>query len=282
MPGSRENTRMRSKSITVLAVDDDPHVTDLLERVLVAEGYRAVKASNASEALAALSRHLPDLILLDVNLPGADGFNVCHMVRQVSQVPIIMVSARDDEDCKVKGLRGGADDYVTKPFSIPELVARVRALLRRSGSLTEGEDSLFSNGPLVVDFGRQRVSRDGDEIRLSATEYRLLSYLCRNAGHVLNPDQILSKVWGNEYIGYAHLLRVNMARLRHKLGDCEEGRQYIVNRPGVGYMMLEPDKGSAERQLAMDTMVNGILSIQLTLLPGVTLVESLCTTHLQR
>lgn len=252
---------MRSKYITVLAVDDDPHVTDLLERILSAEGYRVLKANGSSEALALVSKYVPDMILLDINMPGADGFTVCRMVRDISQVPIIMVSGRDDEDCKVKGLEGGADDYITKPFSIPELVARVRALLRRSGTLTEGPDSMFHNGTLLVDFNRQRVSRDGSEIKVSATEWRLLSYLCRNAGRVLTPDQILSRVWGHEYIGYAHLLRVNMARLRRKLGDGADGRQYIVNRPGVGYMMLEPDKGPAEKQLAMDVMVNSLLSM---------------------
>jgi len=174
-------------------------------------------------------------------MPDMDGYAVCEHIREFSQVPIIMVTARGNEEEKVKGLDAGADDYLTKPFASKELAARVRAVLRRSSFWADRTEPAFSSHDLVIDFTGHRAFLNGTELTLTATEYRLLSYLARNAGRVLTPDQVLKEVWGEDYLGEYHLLRVNIARLRLKLADDAREPRFIATRTGIGYMFLKPD-----------------------------------------
>jgi DNA-binding response OmpR family regulator len=230
---------MPSRKALVLAVDDDIRILRMMRRILELEGYRVVTASNGEAALEAFAEETPGLVLLDIMLPDIDGYTVCQRVREFSLVPIIMVTAKGNEEEKVIGLDAGADDYITKPFSSQELTARVRAVLRRTRLQGGSTEPAFCSDNLVIDFVRHRVSLDGQEVGLTATEYRLLSYLARNAGRVATPDQILEEVWGEDYLGESHLLQVNMARLRRKLGDEIKNPRYIATEPGIGYMMVK-------------------------------------------
>lgn len=235
---SDASRRSRGK-ISVLVVDDDARMLRMMVRILELEGYQILKAGNGEAALDVLDRESPDLILLDIMMPGMDGYAVCRRVREFSQVTIIMVTAKGSDQEKVEGLDAGADDYVTKPFSSDELAARVRAVLRRAKLWDERPEPAFSFGEMTVDFARHVVTVGGQEINLTATEYRLLSYLARNAGRVVTPDQILEKVWGEEYIGESHLLQVNIARVRQKLKDDARDPRYILTKPGIGYTMAK-------------------------------------------
>jgi len=226
---------MAYRKESVLVVDDDKRTQRLMTRILQLEGYRTMKAGDGDSALSAFEEEKPDVVLLDVMMPGTDGYTVCRRIREFSSTPIIMVSAKSDDVEKAEGLDAGADDYVTKPFSAVELAARVRAALRRSQ--TDLSEPAFCSGELVIDFSRQRVTLSGMEVELTATEYRLLTHLARNAGRVLTPDQILEKVWGEAYVGESNLLQVNMTRLRRKLGDDPKNPRFILTRPGIGYIM---------------------------------------------
>ena len=231
---------MPSRKLSVLVVDDDIRILRLMQRTLELEGYRMLSASNGKAALDAFfEQETPDLVLLDIMMPDMDGYMVCRNIREFSQVPIIMVTAKGNVEEKVQGLDVGADDYVTKPFSAGELVARVKSVLRRTELGGEHHEPVFHFHDLTVDFARHRVTLGNKDVYLTATEYNLLSYLIRNAGRVATPDQILEKVWGEEYVGALHLLRVTMARLRHKLGDNVKSSKYILTRPGIGYTMTE-------------------------------------------
>ena len=224
---------MRAKKESVLVVDDDERMLKLTTRILELEGFDVATTPDGKGALRELDRLAPDVVLLDVMMPGIDGFTVCRRIREYSQVPIIMVTAKGNNDEKVEGLNAGADDYVTKPFSAHELAARVRAVLRRSHS--ELVEPVFRLHELVVDFARHRVEVGEHEIKLSATEFKLLAYLTRNAGRVLTTDQVLEAVWGEGYLGEVNVLQVNMARLRRKLTDNARAPRFIVTRPGTGY-----------------------------------------------
>ena len=228
---------MASTKTSVLVVDDDIRIRRMLQRILELEGYRVIAAADAESAINVFEEETPDLVLLDIILPGVDGLTVCQSIREFSQVPIIMITARTTIEEKIEGLDAGADDYVTKPLSAAELAARVRAVLRRAKFPDQPSDPAFCCGDLVVDFAGRRVSILDEEVNLSATEYRLLSHLAANAGRVLTPDQLLEKVWGEEYIGSLHTLQVNIARLRQKLNDNPREPKYILTRPGIGYMM---------------------------------------------
>lgn len=228
---------MPSSKARILVVDDDVRIRRMMQRMLEVEGYDACTVGSGEEALEMFDKENPELILLDIMMPGMDGVATCKHIREFSSVPIILVTAKGDEIEKVKGLDSGADDYVTKPFSVDELMARVRAVMRRQTATEEVAEPKFSLGGLVVDFLRRRVTVDGVEVNLTPTEYKLLSYLARNADYVLTPDQILEKVWGAEYIGESRILQVNIARLRQKLGDEIKNHKYIITRPGIGYMM---------------------------------------------
>ena len=230
---------MPSRKASVLVVDDDPRILRMMQRLLELEGYRVLWASGCDSALDVFAEENPDLVLVDIMLPGMDGLTLCRHIREFSQVPIIMVTAKCNDEEKVKGLETGADDYVTKPFSSRELVARVRAVLRRTKLWDEQPEPIFCFQDLVIDFAHNRVTLGVQEVNLTDTEYRLLSYLVRNAGRLLTHDQILEKVWGNEYPGENHLLHVNITRLRQKLSDDARNPRFVMTRPGIGYMMMK-------------------------------------------
>lgn len=226
----------------VLAVDDEPRFLEIIHFNLEAAGYRVVSAASGEEALGAFAAAEPDLILLDLMLPGVDGFEVCRQVRERSSCPIIMLTAKGAEEDKVRGLRLGADDYVTKPFSAQELLARVEAVLRRSRPPEGAErEPAIEVGDLRVDRQRKQVTVEGREVRLSPTEYRLLLCLAADAGVVLGRDELLTRVWGKAYEGEDEILRVTLWRLRQKLADDPSAPRYIVTRPGLGYMLAVPD-----------------------------------------
>jgi DNA-binding response OmpR family regulator len=233
-------TLMTPKKTSVLVVDDDIRILRMLQRMLELEGYRVIPADNAETALDVFNDETPSLVLLDIMMPDIDGITACRRIREFSQVPIIMVTAKDSYEDKVEGLDAGADDYVTKPLSAEELAARVRAVLRRTKFPDETSQPTFYSGDMVIDFVRHQVSINGEDVHLSPTEYRILSYLVGNADKVVTPDQLLEKVWGKEYIGATHTLQVNIARLRQKLKDHIEEPKYILTRPGIGYMVSKP------------------------------------------
>lgn len=230
---------MPARKVSVLVVDDDVRILRMMQRILELEGYRVLNATGGEAALNVFDEETPDLVLLDIMLPDIDGYTVCRRVREFSQVPIIMVTAKDNVEEKVEGLDAGADDYVAKPFSSGELVARVRAVLRRTKLWDEHTGPALYSSDLVIDFARHKVTLGGQEVNLTATEYRLLSYLARNADRVVTADQTLENVWGEEYIGETHLLQVTMARLRRKLSDDAKNSRYILTRPGIGYMLVK-------------------------------------------
>jgi DNA-binding response OmpR family regulator len=231
---------MPPRKACILVVDNDVRMLRLMRRILEMEGYRVLEAGTGEAALEFLDWQEPDLVLLEVTLPGLDGYEVCRRIREFSTMPIIMVSAKGSDDEKLAGFDAGADDYVTKPFSTRELMARVKAVLRRAAvAAGEAGRPVFAAGDLVVDFGGHRVTVAEAEVNLTATEYRLLSCLAANAGRVLTPDQLLSKVWGEGCIGQAHLLQATMSRLREKLCDNPKEPKYIATRHGIGYMMIK-------------------------------------------
>jgi len=232
---------MTPRKASILVVDDDVRILRMMRRILELEGYHALTASNGEAALDVLDEQSPDMMLLDIRMPGMDGYTVCRRIREFSHMPIIIVTVKDNDAEKIEGLDAGADDYVTKPFSAKELAARVRAVLRRTESWGDHPQPAFQCDGLVVDFAHHRVTLNGQEANLTATEYRLLSYLAHNAGRVVTPDQILERVWGEGYIGEHHLLRVSIARLRQKLRDDPKKPRFIVTRIGIGYMLLSPN-----------------------------------------
>jgi DNA-binding response OmpR family regulator len=231
---------MSPKKSTVLVVDDDIRMLRMMKRMLELEGFEVTIASNGDAALKSFEKEAPDLVLLDIMMPDMDGYTVCQRIREFSQVPIIMVTAKGDDKEKVEGLNLGADDYVTKPFSASELAARVRAVLRRAATKDRPQDAVFRYKDLLVDFASRRVMVNDAELQLTSTEYKLLSYMSLNAGRVVTPDQLLDKVWGEKYMGAPHLLQVNIARLRKKLGDNAKKPTYILTRPGIGYIISKP------------------------------------------
>jgi len=231
---------MSSKKTLILVVDDDIRMLRMMKRMLELENFQTITANSGEAALRVFEKENPDMVLLDIMMPDMNGYTVCQHVREFSEVPIIMVTAMGDDKQKVEGLDIGADDYVTKPFSASELAARVRAILRRSGSQERQSNSLFRYKDLIIDYVSNRVSIQDQELILTSTEYKLLSYISKNAGRVITPDQLLNNVWGEAYLGAPHLLQVNIARLRKKLGDDARNPIYILTRPGIGYIMSKP------------------------------------------
>lgn len=222
----------------VLVVDDEPRYLRLLEANLKTEGYEVILAQDGLQALEIFSSSLPELILLDVMMPGLDGFSVCQRIRQFSNVPIIMLTAKGEEQDRVRGLDLGADDYLVKPFSATEVLARVRAVLRRSQSSKEVNSSrFFEHGNLRIDFARAEVWRGAQPVFLSATEYRLLLQFAHSVGQVMSAEELLTSVWGPEYHDDKEILWVSIARLRQKLEDDSHNPKHIVTRSGLGYLM---------------------------------------------
>jgi DNA-binding response OmpR family regulator len=226
--------------VKVLVVDDEP---DVREVVNLCFGLRwpeadVVSAPDGDEALRLIESEKPELVLLDVVLPGMDGFQVCQEIRRFSDVPIVMLSARDAEVDKVRGLEMGADDYITKPFSHLELLARVRAVLRRYQNQLPAVGEVFESGDLQIDFASRQVTVRGKIVRLTPTEYSLLFHLTRNAGRVLPHHTLLAKVWGREYTDEIDYLKVYIRRLRQKLEGDEDSIGRIVSERGVGYKFV--------------------------------------------
>ncbi|HLX39567.1 MAG TPA: response regulator transcription factor [Ktedonobacteraceae bacterium] len=230
---------MPVRKTTILTADDDPQLLRLMTRTLQLEGYEVVSASDGQQALALIESTVPDAILLDVMMPKMDGFTVCQRVREFSLVPIIIVTARGQDQDKIRGLDLGADDYLTKPFSVDELLARVRAVLRRAQfslqSSPQAAQSTMTVGKITLDFAQHLVTRDGHEVILTPTEYRIFAYLAQNAGRVVTQDLLLEHVWGAEYVGESHMLQVNMNRLRRKLESDPTHPRFILTKVGIGY-----------------------------------------------
>jgi DNA-binding response OmpR family regulator len=231
-------------SIQILIVDDEPRYVRLMEANLITEGYQVLKAYNGREAVDMVAEQRPDLVLLDVMMPVMDGFKACERIREFSSIPIIMVTAKGEEQDRVRGLDLGADDYIVKPFSATELVARVRAVLRRADKSTDRQNqpSSFRHGDLSIDLARAEVFLSGKMVYLSATEYRILLQLAQNAGKVLPSEQLLMDVWGKEYRDDKEILWVSISRLRQKLERDPRSPQHIVTRSGIGYIMPMPDE----------------------------------------
>jgi two-component system KDP operon response regulator KdpE len=227
----------------ILVVDDEPDVVESVRLGFTLQ-WREVEVLGAGTGEAALDiveRQAPDIVLLDVGLPDKDGFAVLRELRAFSDVPVVMLTARDDAMDKVKGLELGADDYVTKPFNHLELMARVKAVLRRLDMPAPASRApSFRSGELEVDFALQVVRLRGERVELTPTEYKLLYHLVRNAGHVLQHGTLLAKVWGREYIDEVDYVRVYIRRLREKLGDDPEHPRYIQTERRLGYRFLAP------------------------------------------
>lgn len=242
---------MPTKKTTILTADDDPQLLRLITRNLQLEGYEVLPVSDGQQALEQIEQKSPDVVLLDVMMPRMDGFTVCLKVREFSSVPIIIVTARGQDQDKVRGLDLGADDYLTKPFSVDELLARVRAVLRRAQfsvkENAQGLQSTMTTGELTIDFSQHLVALAGREVALTPTEFSILAYLAQNAGRIVTQDLLLEHVWGSEYLGESHMLQVNVNRLRRKLEEDPTRPRYILTKVGVGYSLasLPPSETAA-------------------------------------
>lgn len=232
---------MPANRTAILVADDDEQLLRLVTRNLELDGYEVRPVRDGQQALDDIERQMPDLILLDIMMPHRDGFAVCERVRASSAVPIIIITARGQDDDKIRGLDLGADDYLTKPFSVAELLARVRAVLRRS-QLTahetgQGMRGTLTIGELEVDFAQHAVRMQGAEVPLTPIEYRLVAYLAQNAGRVVTQDLLLEHVWGDEFLGESHMLQVNINRVRKKLERDPARPRYLLTKVGIGYLM---------------------------------------------
>ena len=232
----------------ILVVDDEPRMVRFVRMNLELEGYQVTTAANGMEALDKVREELPDLVLLDVMMPELDGYETLERIRQVSSVPVIMLTVKAEEEDKVRGLELGADDYVTKPFSPRELASRVKAALRRAEMPSPGQKStLVIDEDLAVDFQRREVLVRGKRVKLRPTEYRLLYHLVNNAGWVMTHETLLSKVWGYEYRDDTQLLRLYVTYLRQKIEPDPSNPRYIFNERGVGYRFVDFKSASGPR-----------------------------------
>jgi two-component system KDP operon response regulator KdpE len=224
----------------VLLIEDDVSMRRFLRTALRAHGWRVIEAATAREGLAQAAGRNPDVILLDLGLPDGDGLELAPRLRRSTRAPIIVISARGREQDKVGALDLGADDYLTKPFGVPELLARMRVALRHASRPADAPEApVFEAGQVRVDLVRRRVYRAGDEIHLTPTEYKLLATMIRHAGRVATHRQLLEEVWGANYVGQTHYLRVYMAQLRHKLEPDPARPRLLATEPGVGYRLRE-------------------------------------------
>jgi two-component system, OmpR family, KDP operon response regulator KdpE len=234
---------MTNAGVAVLIVEDDPQMRRFLRATLTANHYRVLEACNAAEAVLLATSHNPALLLLDLGLPDADGLELTRRIREWSTTPIIVISARGREADKVDALDAGADDYLTKPFGVGELLARMRVALRHaqraSGATVQ---TALEFGTLRIDFTRREVSRGGAEVHLTPTEYRLLALLAQNAGKVLTHRQILNHVWGPNHGDHTHYVRVHMAELRKKIEEEPTRPKLIATEPGVGYRLRDRER----------------------------------------
>jgi two-component system KDP operon response regulator KdpE len=224
----------------VLVVDDEERMVRFIRLNLEHDGFQVIEAFRGAQAIDRLRSNMPDLVLLDVMLPDIDGFEVLRMIREVSTVPVIMLTAKGEEEDRIRGLELGADDYITKPFSPRELVSRVKAVLRRTETATASKHGLIEvDERLKLDFDRREVWVEGELVKLRPTEYRLLYHLVQNAGWVVTHDQLLAKVWGYEYRDEPHYVRLYINYLRQKLEKDPSNPQYILTERGVGYRFVD-------------------------------------------
>jgi len=228
---------MSGSAARILVIDDEPQIRRFLDIGLRAEGYTVVTAATAEEGLALAATQQPDLVILDIGLPDRDGHEVLAELRQWSQVPVLMLSVRDGEREKVHALDHGANDYVTKPFGIQELMARLRVLLRNRGA-EPAAPPRYDDGHLVVDLARREVFLDGDALALTRKEYAVLAHLLRHAGRVVTQQQLLREIWGATHARDTHYLRIVMGRLRHKLNDDAATPRWLKTEAGVGYRFV--------------------------------------------
>ncbi|MDX6223738.1 MAG: two-component system, OmpR family, response regulator RegX3 [Frankiales bacterium] len=219
----------------VLVVEDEPSFADALSYLLRKEGFEVVSAANGPDALVAFDREGADVVLLDLMLPGLSGTEVCRQIRQRSSVPVIMLTAKDDEVDKVIGLELGADDYVTKPYGSRELIARIRAVLRRRSEPEELVSATIEAGPVRMDVERHTVSVRGEQVALPLKEFDLLELLLRNSGRVLTRGQLIDRVWGSDYVGDTKTLDVHVKRLRAKVEADPSNPEHLVTVRGLGY-----------------------------------------------
>ena len=226
---------MSKSGARILVVDDEKEILRALQRNLTAHDYEIFTASNGQQALEEIAMHRPDLILLDLGLPGMSGLEVCKRVRAESNLPIIVLSVRDTERDKVLALDLGADDYVSKPFGMNEVLARIRVALRHSAQVQAGTEPMFAAGPLKVDFARREVTVNDQEVKLTPTEYDLLKALIKNSGKIMTRQMLLSQVWGAGYGADAHYLHVYIGQLRRKIEPDPAHPRFILTISGVGY-----------------------------------------------
>ncbi len=230
----------------LLVVDDERPIADILKFTFEKEGHQVICAYDGEQALELVQEEKPDLILLDVMLPGKDGMEVCKIVRQTVDVPIIMLTAKDSELDKVLGLELGADDYVTKPFSARELIARVRAQLRRQKPKTEAQNEhVLRVFELEIDLNSYTVLKQGEGLDLTHREFELLVYLTRHLGQVMTREHLLQAVWGFDYFGDVRTVDVTIRRLREKIEDDPSDPKYIITRRGLGYALRNPGQGGS-------------------------------------
>jgi two-component system, OmpR family, KDP operon response regulator KdpE len=225
--------------IHILVIDDELQILRALRTILTARQFRVTTASTGEEGLALAAANQPDAIILDLSLPDMDGVTVCKRLREWTLTPIVVLSVRDSEQDKVLALDAGADDYLTKPFGIDELLARLRVALRHAASRSQvDKKTVVTAGPIQIDLAQYIVLRAGEEVKLTATEFKLLAYLASNAGRVLTHQSILSHVWDPADADHVEYLRVFVRQLRKKLEDDPEQPRFIINEPGIGYRFL--------------------------------------------
>ncbi len=226
---------------SILLVDDDPQLIRLVRANLESVGYRVLVAMDARSALELVDIEMPDMVILDIMLPEIDGYELCQRIREFSALPIIMLTAKGEDVDKVRGFKLGADDYLTKPFSVQELLARVEAVLRRARSSEETKTPpTFTSGDISIDFVQRRVMVRGQEVTLTLTEYKLLSQLVTNAGRVMLHRELLARVWGTEYQDELEYLRAYVRHLRQKIEKDPHQPKCIISKPGIGYMFVSP------------------------------------------
>lgn len=232
---------MSKSGARVLIVDDEIEILRALQRSLAVHGFEVSAANSGEEALASIAHYRPDLMLLDLGLPGMSGLEVCRRVREQSNLPIIVLSVKDTERDKVLALDLGADDYVSKPFSINEILARVRVALRHTAQLQAGTEPIFVAGPLRVDFAQRSVQVDKKDVKLTPTEYDLLKALIKNSGKIMTRQMLLTQVWGTGYGADAHYLHVYIGQLRRKIESDPANPRFILTISGVGYRFNAED-----------------------------------------
>ncbi len=228
-----------AKKTRILVADDEPKIRMFIRANLEARGYEVYLAQDGIEAVEIAERVLPDVIVLDVNMPRMDGIEACRRIREWADMPIIILSVREGEKDKVRALDEGADDYVTKPFGVEELLARIRVALRRSAGITVAT-AVFTGGDLEVDLSKQVVKRQGQIVKLTRTEYELLAYLVSNCGKVLTHRDLLHNVWGPEYGQETEYVRTFIGQLRRKIEDDPSNPRFIVTEPRIGYRFVSP------------------------------------------